>query len=419
MVKEKHELHCWDPNVSDNPMEDLPRIVAKLNPDVVGVSLRNIDSVFSFNRRSYYSPFVSMIKTIRQNAPVCKLVVGGTGFSIFAEEILQNNPEADFGIVSEGERAFTELLKNLDRPEKVDGLIIRKNGRLAFTAKRDWASFEHLPLPTREFFNLNKYKRQPYAFGVQPKRGCVFGCIFCPSRVIWGCPLRLRPPEKVVDEIEMLVKDFGVQSFSFAEAAFNFPLPYSRELCRELIRRKLEIKWAAAFNPAYVNQAFMEEAVRAGCELFSFSPDGASDNAIRFLGKNFNVQSVEKTISIAHNISGANIGYSFLYDLPRYNGEHVFGLARLVSKIIAGLGSKLRFLSFSKIRIFPRTMMYETALKQRKITEDTDLLLPTYYESASPLHPASSLPSVLRGSLILLGEARNKIDGDSSFKLCS
>ena len=419
MVNEKHELHGWDPNVSENPLKDLPGIVAKSNPDVVGVSLRNIDSVFSFNRRSYYSPFVAMIRAIRKNAPSCKLVVGGTGFSIFAEEIMRNNPEVDFGIVSEGETSFAELLGNLDHPERVNGLIIRKDGKLAFTEKQAWARFDHLPIPSREFFDLNKYKNHAYSVGVQTKRGCVFGCIFCPSRVIWGCPLRIRQPEKVVDEIEMLANDFGIQSFSFAEAAFNFPLHYSRKLCRELIRRKLDIKWAAAFNPAFMNQAFMEEAVEAGCELFSFSPDGASDNAIRLLGKNFDVKSVEKTISYIRNTEGANVGYSFLYDLPGYNSEHVLGLTRLASKMVTSLGSKLRFLSFSKIRIYPHTAMYITALKEGKIRENTNLLLPTYYESDSRMNPASLLPSTLRGALILLGKAHNRIDGGSTFKLCS
>jgi hypothetical protein len=116
-------------------MKDLPEIIAKINPDIVGVSLRNIDSVFSFNKRSYYSPFVSMIKSIRKNAPLCKLVVGGTGFSIFAEEIMKNNPEVDFGIISEGENAFAELLDNLDYPNRVRGLIVRRSNGLVFTEK--------------------------------------------------------------------------------------------------------------------------------------------------------------------------------------------------------------------------------------------------------------------------------------------
>ena len=91
---------------------------------------------------------------------------------------------------------------------------------------------------------------------MQSKRGCVFGCIFCPSRSIWGCSFRLRSPKKVADEIEMLVNDFGITSFSFAESVFNSPIDYSRKLCQEIINRKLDVKWAAAFNPAFINSEF-------------------------------------------------------------------------------------------------------------------------------------------------------------------
>jgi len=54
MVKEKHEVYGWDPNVAENPLQEFPRILKKINPDIVGLSLRNIDSLFSFNVRSYY-----------------------------------------------------------------------------------------------------------------------------------------------------------------------------------------------------------------------------------------------------------------------------------------------------------------------------------------------------------------------------
>jgi radical SAM superfamily enzyme YgiQ (UPF0313 family) len=400
-------------------MNELPGIIAKIHPDVVGISLRNIDSVFSFNKRSYYSPFVSMIRVIRKNAPLCKVVVGGTGFSIFAEEIMNKNPAIDLGMVSEGECSFAELLENLNQPERVKNLVVRKEGRLLFTGKREWADFNRLPFPSRNFFDFEKYKKYPFSVGVQSKRGCVFGCVFCSSRLIWGCSLRLRPPDKVVDEIEMLANDFGLQSFSFAESIFNFPLSYSRELCKEIVRRKLEIKWAAAFNPAFMNRPFAEEAVKAGCDLFSFSPDGASNNSMRLLGKDFGMASVEKTIALARQTDGFNVGYSFLYDLPDYNGEHVLGLFRLASKMTASLGSKLRFLSFSKLRIFPNTPLYETALNHGKIEKNSDLLFPTYYESDSPINPASLLPNALRGSLIVFDKARRKLIGDSTFKFCS
>ena len=418
MIMEKHDLQCFDPNTSEDPFLELRNIFEKLRPDVVGVSLRNVDSVFSFNKRSYYNPFVEIIRTVRKEAPHAKLIVGGTGFSIFAKEIMKKNPEIDVGVVSEGEKTFSDLLENINEPQKVKNLIIRKNDSLLSTGKQELLNFENLPAPSREQFELKKYSEQPFAVGVQSKRGCVFGCIFCPSQSVWGCSFRLRSPKKVVDEIEDLINRLGISSISFAESVFNSPIDYSRKICQEIIDRKLHVSWAAAFNPAFINLESMKEAAKAGCELFSFSPDGASNRSLRLLGKNFDLASVDRTIALTKKIDGVNVGYSFLYDLPFFNGEHVLGLVRLMLKM-KSLGSKLSFLSLSKIRVFPRTLIYEIALNQGKISQNTNLLNPTFYESGSGLNPANFIPTALRDSIIVFHEFERKIGQGSDFKFCS
>ena len=101
-----------------------------------------------------------MIRIIRKNAPSCKLVVGGTGFSIFAEEIMKNNPEIDIGIVSEGEKTFSDLMENINHPERVKNLIIRREGSLLITGKQELLNFDDLPVPSRELFDLSKYSKQ-------------------------------------------------------------------------------------------------------------------------------------------------------------------------------------------------------------------------------------------------------------------
>ena len=407
MVKEKHEVFCWDPNVSEDPVKELSALLLKVNPDLVGVSLRNIDSIFSFNRRSYYDPFVSMIRVIREKAPSCVLVVGGFGFSLFAEEIMNRNAEIDVGLVFEGELAFAELLENLDHPENVKSLIIRKEGKLSFTGRREWANFNLLPFPSREFFDIEKYLEAPYSFGVNTSRGCSYGCIFCPIKIMMGDSFRLRSPEKVVDEIEVLVNDFGINSFNFADELF-IPLDHSRRICREIIRRKLDITWQAAFHPLFMNKLVMEEALKAGCTLFDFSPDGASNNALRFLGKNYSIDYVDKTVALASKMEGANVAYSFLYDLPNYNSEHVKGLMRLIPKMMLALRSKLRFISLTKLRIYPYTQICEIAFKEGKINAQTDLIYPTFYESNSSPNLANSLVNAMWGSSILFRKVFQK-----------
>jgi len=403
-IKEEHDVICWDPNVSSNPMKELSTLLETFDPDVVGVSFRNVDNVFSYNKRWYYPPFVSMVKTIREEKPDCKLVVGGAAFSIFSKEIMERNPEIDFGVVSEGEYSFERLLKNLDHPERAGNLVFRKDGRVVFTPRSRLADFDDLAPPFYDAFDLAKYGKNTTAIGVQSKRGCGFGCIYCLHSFFMGEFCRLRSPRKVVDEIEELVNKHGVKAFNFVDSVFNSPLNHARKICREIKNRKLNIKWEACFRPDLVNADFVGEAVRAGCLLFDYSPDGASDGAMKALGKNLEVKDVEKTLALISKIGDAKVMYDFMYDLPYNNSEHVQGLIRLLPRIMLKCREKLRGLSLTKMRIFPHTKLYLIALQQGKISRETDLLYPTHYECSHPRSLEDLIPQFLRTTAFVYGK---------------
>jgi len=401
MVKESHELYCWDPNTSKNPMEELSTILEKFDPEIVGVSLRNIDSAFSFNVHSYYPHFMAMIKTIKEKAPSCKLIAGGSGFSLFSDYIMKRNPEIDYGILAEGETSFPQLMKNLDRPEKIENLVLRKNDKIFYTEQGKQVDFDLLPPPSRELFDLTKYKENPYSIGIQSKRGCSFNCTFCSNTFFMGRTFRLRSPKKVVDEIEEAKYKHAINSFYFVDSVFNFPLDHARKICREIIRRNLDITWQADFRPEPMNAGFMKEAVQAGCQLFSFSPDGASDESLRSLGKDFTVEDIEKTINAARQVEGARVAYSFFYDLPANNKENALGLLRLIPEILVKCPFKTQFVSLTRIRIYPHTVLYKTLLDQGKISQEDDLINPVHYGSKRPTSISNFLPHVLRGSSII------------------
>ncbi|MEM3378400.1 MAG: radical SAM protein [Candidatus Bathyarchaeia archaeon] len=400
VVEGKHDVYCWDPNVASEPINELVEILEKFNPDVIGLSLRNIDSAFSFNVRSYYPPFNLMVKTIKAVSPYCKLVVGGAGFSLFAKEIMQKNSEIDFGIISEGEFTFSELLKNIDKPEKVKNLLIRRNGDLFYTGKGDWLDFSALPLPSRHLFNVKKYAYSDFSMGIQAKRGCSFNCTFCSNKFLIGKRFRMRSPTKVVDEIEQVVSEYGVNSFYFVDSAFNFPFDHAKAICEEIIRRKLDISWAADFRPEFLNAQFMTLAVKAGCNLFSISPDGASDDALRFLGKDFTVSSIDRSIQLVKEVDNAKVGYSFFFDIPYDNRRHTLGLLKLFIKT-QSLHDKLKFFSLTRIRIYPHTLFYDYLLKQGKIKESDSFLYPIHYCSGYSFYLSNIVPNFIRGSLII------------------
>jgi len=406
-IKHKHEVYCYDPNVADNPEKEYPELLEKIAPDVVGLSLRNVDSAVSSSSNWYYPRFVSMLKTIKKKTPASKIIVGGAGFSLFAKEIIRRNPEIDFGIMFEGEESFDRLLSDLDHPHRVNNLVFQKNGKVFFTERRD-TDFKSPFLPARELFDIPKYRKKKFSMNVVSKRGCEFNCIFCPNAFLAGYSYRLRSPKSVVHEVEVMKNEFDVETFRFADPTFNCPFEQARGICQELKNRKVEVAWTADFHAAYINEPFMREAVESNCSWFNFSPDGASDNALAALKKDMTVGHIKKTMTLAKQIEGASVSYGFLYNLPAYNKEHVAGLFRLVPKMVHYLGQKLAGVYFTKIRVYPHSKIYDQAVNEGLITQETDILKPVYYPGAAACSMENVAFQTLK-SYYLLETVRKKI----------
>jgi len=379
----EHECTLLDPNTVEQPMMAIQKTVEKTDPDVIGISLRNIDTVQSDNVFSYFNSFVSMLKFIDRIRPDAKIVVGGTGFSMFAQEIMEKLREIDYGVFLEGEHSFAELLKNMDHPERVKGIYFRNNGKIFFTGRNEAIDFDLLAPPRREFpgLNLQAYKQGPYPYsiGVQTKRGCVFRCAYCTYPFLQGRDIRLRSPKKVVDEIENLVNLYDVKSVYFADPIFNFPLNHARDICEELRKRKMPIKWRAWLREDFVNRRFMIEARNAGCDLFEFSPDGGSQDALDVLQKDLALQDVKRTYELASEIEGVKVCYNFFYQLPGENLGMVTEFYKLLFAIVTKCWKSVERIELNNIRIYPHTRMYQIALNEGFISDKTDLLTPTFY----------------------------------------
>lgn len=190
-------------------------------------------------------------------------------------------------------------------------------------------------------------------------------------------------PSKVVDEVEELVNNYGVESFWFADPIFNYPPKHSSEICAELRKRNLDVQWHAYFREDFLNVRLMREAVDAGCTSFEFHSDGACDQVLAFLGKKIRIADIERTIEMACQVEGAHVGYSFFYDLPRGNFRNIVALAEFWAKATFRCRRKLGYLSTTRMRIYPHTRLHEIAVGEGKIGREANMLSPVFYGSNS------------------------------------
>jgi len=375
-----HDTRIYDPNVSiTHPVDDLIRELQNFRPDIVGISLRNIDNQSRIMPLNYYGDFLDLLHSIKLYHPSAIVVVGGTGFSMFAKEIMEINPGIDFGVYLEGEETFPELLDNLSEPEKVKGIYYRKNGTIYFTGLRPLPEFENYPVPRRDLIDMNLYKRGEAAIGIQTKRGCAMNCAYCNYPVLSGKTIRVRPPSGVVDEIEKLVNAYDVTQVFFADSVFNIPQEHAIQICEEIIKKKIKVGWMCYLDVRNVTRDFMLLLKKAGCNGIFFSPDGLSNQSLTSLRKDMqekDVWNILKIIATEPEIKNMNFLITMFINTP---GETHLGIFKMLLYKFMAIMIRVLFkrrvtVLTGWIRIEPDTETYRIAIEQGNISKDRSLL---------------------------------------------
>jgi len=374
-----HNLESFDPNVSKSPRAEFKSILSKFKPDLIGISIRNIDSTNKRKVVFYYRYFKEMIDMIKDGpARHSKIIVGGSGFSMFARKIMHEEPRIDFGVYLEGEKTFPDLIDNLEAPQNVKGIFYRNNGQVFFTGLREHTNLNGAPPADRGIISMGLYVDVPDAIGVETKRGCSLSCIYCVYGFLNGKRYRLIDPKRIVDEIEGLVSRWGITRFMFVDSVFNIPLSHAEVICNEIIKRSVEVSWSAWFNEKYMTEGFVGLVKEAGCDKIMLSPDGFSDKVLLRLGKVFNKRDILNTFDILKKMDGLEVCFNFFKNPPEQDLRTFLSLLLFYLKAKFELRNRVHF-EFNSMRIEPHTKLREIALEEGFISKEDSLLYPKYY----------------------------------------
>lgn len=377
-----HEVRIMDMNLYPEPFGRLRELLLDFQPEVVGLSLRNIDPLG--NKTSSLMPqFIATAKFVAALLPNAWLIAGGTGFSLFPERIMLEVPEIDYGIVGEAERSLPALLDSLENPAGVPGLCYRESGMVRLLTPDYSVDMMKYTMPDRRlwdpapYLDINSYVP---AIGIEAKRGCPYACAYCVYPQLQGKKLRCRSPRSVVDEIECLCKEFGVKRFHFTDPVLNIPKGYLEEICQEILRRRLEVRWDGFFREDRLNEDNIALFEAAGCECFSFSPDGLTQRALDALRKGLTEEEILKAAELASRRDVISV-YHFMVNTPGESEETVKKSLEMLERLyeLHARKKNLGTIVLNNIRILPGTEIERIARAEGVIGPDTDLLYPVYY----------------------------------------
>jgi radical SAM superfamily enzyme YgiQ (UPF0313 family) len=175
--------------------------------------------------------------------------------------------------------------------------------------------------------------------------------------------------------MERAIHRWGTDRFTFVDNIFNLPLDHAKEVCREMARRKLDIRWETYLHPIAVDQELLGLMLDTGVLGLEFTPDSGSSAMLSSYGKDIEVQHLENAADLCQRMD-LPFCFNFIFGGPGETWETIdetFALADRLdpTAVIAALA----------MRVLPGTDLRRRAVEQGVVDAGDDLLAPVHYIS--------------------------------------
>lgn len=316
LEKDGFQVEVLDNYLQETPLDQLKQRFKELKPELVGISCSSLT----------YERSVETAKAVKEVLPDCKVVVGGPHPSYMPETMLQH-AEVDFVVVGEGEMAMQKLArailekKDCAAAAKIPGVNCKQSGATLKNAPEFIGNLDKLPFPARHMLPIRMYDRKIPYLNVEPVdtmsviRGCPYKCAYCETRLLWGDTCRVFSPERIIEEISNLTKNFGTKGVYFVGDNFTINKKHTFELCHLLRKSKLDIAWICDTRADLVSQELLREMKAAGCQTIFFGIESGSPPILAKLNKNIDLADVKRTFDLCRR-EGIQTAASFMLGIP-------------------------------------------------------------------------------------------------------
>jgi radical SAM superfamily enzyme YgiQ (UPF0313 family) len=375
-----HSVALLDLMFAKNPFSAIRSAVIDKKPEVIGLSIRNIDNNDMRDTTFFLQDFGHIIKTIRglTKNPV---ILGGAALSIMPEEILGLG-DISCGVLGDGETTFPHLIEQLGRNgpirdipgvASIENDIFRMNPRPVpvFTEGR-------LAPDYGKWLNVRAYQSYMATAPIQTKTGCPFKCVYCTYHKIEGSTYQFSEPGQVVDAVARLTSS-GLRDIEFVDSVFNEPYDHAIGLCEALACAGLQARLQSYdLNPRSFDDELVYAMERAGFVGMGITVESASDSVLEGLRKGFSSRDVAYAAEVVqrHHLPCTWI---FMLGGPGETRETVRQTLRFAQHSIRRNDVAIFNIG---IRIYPGTELERIARNQGVVTVPADRMLnPLFYVS--------------------------------------
>jgi radical SAM superfamily enzyme YgiQ (UPF0313 family) len=264
-----------------------------------------------------------ILKRLKPSVPV---IVGGPHPSLMTEQTAAV-PEFDHIFTHEAEITLPQILQHLDTsPRIIRGEMPEDLDSLPFV-DRSYAPDGETPwysgLP-RPFFTITG------------SRGCLYHCTFCQpaERAIFGNRVRKRSVSNILDELENLAANYGMQSFMIHDDCFTQYYDWAEEFSGEKLKRGLTQSFVCQSRADIICKRpdLMERLRDAGLAWVLIGFESGSDRVLKYLKKGATVEQNIEAARICKEL-GIKILANYMFGIPTETKEEMLMTYDMIRRI--------------------------------------------------------------------------------------
>ncbi len=311
-TKKIAEVTALDCRAMDYDWNQMLQKIKESGADIVFLG----DQLFSTCGAAVIWYFNEAMRLIKEKMPQITTIASGLWYSADYERQMRLHPWIDYILIGEAELTLEDLLNNLKSRAKnerdIPGLVSRKGETIIIGPHRGLIpDLNILPLPAYDLFPMEKYVGHTYwkPFAeLMTSRGCPGKCHFCYEWALYDSRSATKDftswrgsrGKRIVDELDILEKQYGITTVVMQDDAFNSDTSAMIEFCEEKLKRGNQIQWVCLGRAdQWISQQDVLPLMRrAGLFMALTGVEVEDDMTLAKTGKGVTIDQIKKTINI-------------------------------------------------------------------------------------------------------------------------
>lgn len=348
-------------------------------PIVVGFSI-----IFQY----HIHDFKDLLQYLRDQGVDCHFSAGGHYPSLRYQDLLTTIPQLDSVVLFEGEYTFLALVKSIYAGKEwkhIPGIAYGENGfHIANPLRPLEENLDKFPVPVRR--PLREYVLGKKYATILAGRGCFYHCSFCSIREFYSRPTgpikRLRNPEMVVREMELLLKQMDASIFMFQDDDFpvagKIGIEWSKRFCEELNKRGLreKILWKINCRPDEVELDTFKRMKDTGLFLVYLGIESGTDEGLRLMNKKMKAETSLKTVYLLKEL-GIHYDFGFMLFDPSSTYQSISDNLDFLEELCGDGSSPI---TFCKMLPYAETQIEYQLRKEGRLKEKAGYMDYEFYD---------------------------------------